>query len=195
MLLLIAALLAGGIWSLTVIRGKDGDPVICADCWVGGHHHHASEGRRPPANLKILSSAQAYYRANDCDGDGKNQFWRKDVAGLYALAPKGSPAIKLIELNLAAADDRPLPHLQEFAVSSAAGGYWYRAMRHADEDPKSLDPNRFAFCAFPDSPSAGKYIFVVDENNTIFRMLANGRRGIDVFPTEEQLKAEWAKLD
>src|SRR6185436_6133912 len=113
----------------------------------------------------------------------------------YALAPKGSPAIKLIELNLAAADDRPLPHLQEFAVSSAAGGYWYRAMRHADEDPKSLDPNRFAFCAFPDSPSAGKYIFVVDENNTIFRMLANGRRGIDVFPTEEQLKAEWAKLD
>jgi hypothetical protein len=193
--LLILLVLGGAVWSLTVIRGQNGDPLICAQCWVGGHHHHASEGRNPPLYLKTLCSAQGYFRANDSDRDGRNQFWRADVAGLYALAPKGGPAIKLIELRIAAADDRALPHLREFAVSDASSGYWYRAIRHADEDPKSLDPNRFAFCAFPDNPGSGKYIFIVDENNTIYRTLAKGRRGIEVYPTQAQLDAEYSKLD
>jgi hypothetical protein len=161
--------------------------------WTRGFCRSAE---RPAAScLKSLTSAEADFRANDRDADGKSQFWRGDVAGLYTLVPPGGPAIKLIELSIAAADDRPISDVSPYAVRSQKGGYWYRAIRHADEDPKALDPDRFAFCAFPDNPSAGKYLFIVDENNTLFRTLAAGRRGIEVFPTPEELRTQWAKLD
>jgi len=67
--------------------------------------------------------------------------------------------------------------------------------KDADENPNALDPKRFAFCAFPDSPSAGKYIYILDEEQRSYRTLAQGRRGIDVFPTQEELKAQWTKID
>jgi hypothetical protein len=165
-------------------------------CGLFHGHCHCSDPPRPASNsLKTLASAQADFRANDRDGDGKATFWRADVAGLYALAPGGGPAIKLIELSVALADDCPKTDLKTYGVPSMKAGYWFRAIRHADEDPKSLDPNRFAYCAFPDTPSAGKYIYILDENNTIFRSVANGRRGIDVFPTDEELVKSWSKLD
>lgn len=169
--------------------------VRCLSFWHTGHRHRASNERCASTSLKTLASAQADYRANDRDGDGVNQFWRGDVAGLYAMAPAGRPAIQLIELSAAAADDRPLFDLSPYTDRSAKSGYWYRAIRHADEDPKALDPNRFAFCAFPDPSTAAKYIFILDENNTIFRAVADGRRGIEVFPTEAELKASWSKID
>src|SRR4029078_11610571 len=34
--------------------------------------------------------------------------------------------------------------------------------------------SKFGFLAFPDSQSAGKYVFVVNENNTIFRSATSG---------------------
>lgn len=145
--------------------------------------------------LVKLVKAEAEFRGNDADGDGDKNYWRKDIAGLYGLVPIGGNAIKIAPLSLAAADDRPIVDLHDYVVPSTHGGYWYRAIRHADEDPNRLSRYRFAFCAYPDNVSSGKYIYVVDENNTIYRAVANGRRGIDVFPTEEQLKAEWAKLD
>src|SRR5258706_10894800 len=146
--------------------------VVCTVCWSFGSHRHYFD-RPASSSLKTLTSAQADFRANDRDGDGKANFWRADIAGLYALAPGGGPAIKLIELSVAAADDRSKTDLSPYSVPAANAGYWYRAIRHADEDPKALDPNRFAFWAFPDSPSAGKYLFIVDENNTIYRAPAN----------------------
>lgn len=167
---------------------------ICKVCGEWGSHRHTFE-RPVEKTLKSIPSAQADFRANDRDGDGINQFWRADVAGLYTLAPGGGPAIKLIELSVAAADDRPKSDLTPYSARAPKAGYWFRSIRHADEDPKKLDPNRFAYCAFPDTPSAGKYIFIVDENNTIFRSAANGRRGIEVFPTEQELKTSWSKLD
>ena len=80
----------------------------CRDCWFFRHHRHGSYERNPSTTLKTLPSAQAELRANDRDGDQGNQFWRADIAGLYALAPGGGPAIRLIELSTAAADDRPV---------------------------------------------------------------------------------------
>jgi hypothetical protein len=192
--ILILSVVAAVLVSLTMIRKENGDRVLCVDCCFGGHHHHASEGLRAPNGLQALTTAQADFRVNDRDGDGVKQFWRADIAGLYALAPGGGPAIKLIPLRLAAADDRPLPHLQEFAVRAACSGYWYRAIRHANEDPKALHPNRFAYCAYPDNASAGKDLYVVDETYTIYRCPADGRRGIEVFPTNEELKS-WTMLD
>src|SRR3954469_2351933 len=76
----------------------------CRSCWVFQHHRHNYGERNPSTSLKSITSAQADFRANDRDGDGVNQFWRADIAGLYALAPGGGPAMRLIELSVAAAD-------------------------------------------------------------------------------------------
>lgn len=76
----------------------------CRSCWRLEHHRHHSHQVHASTTLKTISSAQADFRVNDRDGDGVNQFWRADIAGLYALAPGGGPAIRLIELSTAAAD-------------------------------------------------------------------------------------------
>ena len=69
---------------------------------------------------------------------------------------------------------------------------------------------KFGFVAFPDSLSANKYVFIINENNTIFRTVATtavgsrstnppGLAGIQPeylnWPSDEAMKARWAKLD
>src|SRR6185295_19883411 len=132
-LFLVLGLGAGSIGMLTAIKDDAGDPLLCTDCYVGGHHHHASESIRPQVMLKTIAAAQADFRANDRDGDGVRQFWRADIAGLYALAPGGGPAIRLIERSLALADARPLYDLTRDGERAPKQGYWYRAIRNADE--------------------------------------------------------------
>lgn len=153
--------------------------------------------RNSSASLKTLTSAQADFRANDRDGNGVNDFWRKDVAGLYVLRPEGSrEMIKLIEISVALADDRIPDEALLLGPRTPKGGYWFRAIRHADEKD-AIDANaRFAFCCFPaDYPKSGRNTYVVDEGNTIFKRDLGRPGGIEVFPTDEELKAQWAKLD
>jgi len=137
--------------------------------------------------LKMLACAQADFRANDRDGDGKNHFWRGDVAGLYGLTDRGGSTIQLIPLSVAAADARPRIYVPG-ASRKPNSGYWIRAIRHADENPKALDPNRFAFCAYPARPSAGRRILYINENNSIWSSVADGSEGPDHFPTDDELK-------
>jgi len=158
-------------------------------------HCHPSMERNASTSLKTITSAQADFRANDRDGDGINQFWRGDITGLYVLRSKQDPqgpAIKLIELSVASADDRPVTDLSPYAVRSAKAGYWFRALLHEDETSPS--PDRFAACAFPDSPSAGKWTFIVDEENTIYRKEVKKQRGIDRYP-KDPLKDGWTRID
>ncbi|HLY09686.1 MAG TPA: hypothetical protein VKW04_10320 [Planctomycetota bacterium] len=166
--------------------------TYCPDCMALGRHRHSAE--RPPAvSLKMIASAETAYRALKIDG--KDAFWRADVAGLYARRDGTGEALKILYLGIAAADDRPVTDLSSYAVRSAQGGYWFRAIRHTDEDPQALDARRFAFCAFPDSPSAGTYVFIVDERGTVFRAAANGRRSINRFPTQEELETSWSPVN
>ncbi len=154
--------------------------------------------------LKTITSAQADFRANDRDGDGINQFWRGDIAGLYTLVPGNQPemvggywnSIKLIELSVAAADDRPITNIHRFAATAPKAGYWFRALRHADEDPKALDPNRFAACAFPACYSSQHHwTYIVDENDSIFRRDLGRGGGIEIYPPNEELRTLWTQLD
>jgi hypothetical protein len=167
---------------------------VCPEYREFGRHPHSAE-RLPEATMKAISTAQADFRTNRRNGNPLPRFWRADIAGLYALAPGGGPAIKLIELSIAAADERPRTDLTSLAVRAPKAGYWYRSIRHANEDAQALDPNRFAYCAFPDTESAGRYIYVVDERRQVYCAEANGRRGIEVFPTDEELKRRWSKVD
>ena len=147
------------------------------------------------------------------------------------------PSIKLIELSVAAADADDTFYaaggenlaLTNFAVYSAKAGYWYAALT-ADLSLPASDPERvyrrdtggtpgmgkvhhetkFGFISFPDSQSAGKYVFIVNENNTIFRSAVSapvkgstsnppGLAGMSPlylnWPDDVTLKAYWSKLD
>ena len=129
------------------------------------------------------------------------------------------PSLKLIELPLAAADGdgafvpaggENVP-LSAFARTKARGGYWFLAMLTDQDlkdtpemsymmDTKGTPPmgpvhhmSKFAFVAFPDSPSAGERIFVTNESNTIRAqsMPANARIGQEVPPGRKGLDPIW----
>jgi hypothetical protein len=183
------------VWSATglfvLLAGITVMPVL-----FGGYR--PSNERRPDTSLKTIVSAQEEFRRMDSDGDGIRQFWRADVTGLYTLRPGGDPAkpiIKLIELSVACADDRPQNNdLEQYAVRSPKAGYWFRAIRHADE--KLPSPDRYAAIAFPERyPESGRCTFIVDERKDIYRMDLGHGHGIEIFPTPAELKTKWSKLD
>ena len=145
------------------------------------------------------------------------------------------PSIKLIELSVASADTDPVTPssgtenlaLSNFAVPSAKAGYWYMALdtdqtlTGSAEMTYKLDTggtppmgsvhntSKFGFMSFPDSQSAGKYVFIVNENNTIFRSATSGAVKTGVgnppgvittaayanWPNDSSLKSFWSKLD
>jgi hypothetical protein len=160
--------------------------------------YRPSVERKPDTSLKTIIAAQEEFRLKDLDGDGVRQFWRADVAGLYTLRPRSDPAkpiLKLIELSVACADDRPQNNdLEQYAVRAPKAGYWFRAIRHADE--KSPSPDRYAVIAIPSTyPEPARYTLVVDERRDIYRMDLGHGRGLEVFPTPAELKTKWSKLD
>jgi type II secretory pathway pseudopilin PulG len=148
-------------------------------------------------------------------------------------APKDEP-LRLIELETAAADADPalVPaggenmSLQPFATPSPCKGYWFaallkdRAAGVANDVPYRRDTggtppmgachnlDRFGFAAIPDSLSRGKYAFIVNQNNTIYRNVLEtpARKGTAVppgidgldpvhldWPSDDTLKAMQAK--
>ena len=146
-----------------------------------------SNERNAGATLKTFASAQADFLQNDRDGDGVKQFWRRDVAGLYGLVPKGSnEMIKLIELSAAAADLTPVGAARlgdagpgvvgtdHYAVPAAKAGYWFAALRFEDEAPGKLAPDRFAFCAAPDTLAAGKPVLAITQDGVLWTRPAKG---------------------
>jgi hypothetical protein len=174
-----------------------GSVVVVA---VAGISHSPAEERgldrcSASSPLRTLTSAQADFRACDRDGNGVNDFWRKDVAGLYGTPGIDKQPVRLTELRVALADDNPKTDLSAYGRKAPLHGYWVRAILHEDEDPAKPDPKRFSYVMFPaDIPNPPKYTFIVDENNTIFRAtLPKGSR-ITRFP-EDLSTGGWSKLD
>ena len=119
-------------------------------------------------------------------------------------------------------------NLSTFAIPSAKAGYWYQALQFDNnfsgiaegsywQDTGGIlvmgtchNTSKFGFSAFPDSQSAGKYVFMVNENNTIFRSATTGTAKPSTanppgrmpagnpykdFPTDANLKSYWSKMD
>ena len=124
--------------------------------------------RGVPDDLKTVASAQEDFRTNDRDGDGVKGYWRKDVAGLYALKPKGGgDAIKLIQVSLAGADAAAVEDVATYAERAPKAGFWFRALRFAGEgDPP--DPRRFAVCAWPDSLGRSREMYLVTHEGVVY---------------------------
>jgi len=166
----------------------------------------ASNERTASTMLKILTSAEADFRANDRDGNKVNDFWTGDVSGLcYGRSPEGVE-LRLIEPTTANADARPLFPLTKGTVPLA--GYSYQALERDNSVPgpegvyktdtdksgrKVHHETKFGFCAFPKDGGSGKYVFFVNENNTIFRQATP--QPIDAFPDDRTLKSSWSRID
>lgn len=175
-------------------------------------------------SLKTITSAEADFRANDRDWNRVNDYWVGDVAGLYCIVPKepaGAPMIKLIELSVASADGNPLPgaYPELPAIPSSKGGIWFQALETDRStvpptpywtDKKPFNTTQYGFISYPDDYiGGGKYVFIVNENNTIFRRelkddvkasdkVPPGRlklAGFTDWPSDDELKANWSKLD
>jgi hypothetical protein len=160
---------------------------------IGG----VSNERNASASLKTVMTAQADFRNNDRDGNQRNDFWRGDIAGLYAIKPPGAGdlgAIKLIEVSIAAADARPIIDISRYATRAPKAGYWYRALRFKDEKEMESDPDRCAACAYPATPTSGKNVFIISDHGIMFRKLFDPPVPPEVFPAEPE-KEGWSKLD
>jgi len=166
-------------------------------------------------------------------GDVKSLYTLTNCAIKGALNDTTDPAIKLIELSIASADADAtfLPcvtencNLSTFSISSSKAGYWYNALA-TDAGLSGSDATyqqqtgglismgsvhnlwRFAFTCWPDTMNSGKFIYLIDENNTIYRSAttgsvkpsANTPPGIigapyNSFPSSGSLKSYWSKLD
>jgi hypothetical protein len=162
--------------------------------------------RNAAATIKTLHSAEIDFRDNDRDGDGRRQFWRADVAGLYALLPKGSDEmIKLIEISAAGADLHPVGTARlgeagpgvvgqdQYAASCPKAGYWYAALRFEDEVDGRLHTDRFVFCAVPDTPSAGRVLFAVTHEGVVWEAPVRGARDVPrAFPLDPE-RSGWKR--
>jgi len=191
-------------------EGKSWGVAILGVCFVGGGvlvlAPEFLQPARPPAErnasaaLKTLRTAQLDFRNNDRDGNGRHDFWRGDIAGLVTIVPRGMPAevqnsIKLIEPSVALADDRPLTdELAAFGRRGPKGGYLFLAIRHEGETEPS--PDRFAACAFPAVyVKSGRWTFIVDERNEIYKRDLGRPGGIEVIPDEATLQRKWSRVD
>ena len=150
----------------------------------------SSNDRNAAASLKTVATAQSDYQSNDRDGNGKNDYWRGDIAGLYMVKGKDGQEIKLIEVSIAYADVRPLTEFEKH-LSAPKSGYRFRALRFADE--KIPDPDRFAAIAFPDTEKSGKAMFIISHENQMFRKKAVPG-GVEIYPTDP-IKEGWEKMD
>ena len=175
----------------------------------------ASNERNASASLKTMATANTDFRSNDRDGNHINDFWTADVAGLYTIYPpagNSGAAVKLIELSIAAADGTNKGDMTPDTASNQPGskvittynrsapkaGYWYYALLsdastgtaadykiNTDGGGANHNASAFAFGAYPDSFSAGRNMFLINEGNTMFKrqVLNNVRAGTGNPPT------------
>jgi type II secretory pathway pseudopilin PulG len=148
------------------------------------------------------------------------------------------PPIRLIELSLASADTDgstaaaggECMDLTQFAVFAAKGGYWYSALLVDNSIPPGPEAtyqqdtsgnfsmgschnmSRFGFVSFPDSLAFGKFVYILNEGNVIYRSATTAPVRIGVadppgvagagysnvyatWPDEPTIKSYWSKLD
>jgi len=116
------------------------------------------------------------------------------VAGLYALCAEGTTEpIRLIELSLAGADDRPVLDITPYATRSPKAGFWYRAIRLPGET--SPDPDRFAASCHPAVLESGRWgTYVIRHDGVLHKKKLGHANGIDVHPAYPG-KEGWERLD
>jgi DUF2950 family protein len=155
--------------------------------------------RSAAAYLQTILSAQADFQANDRDGNQVNDYWVKDVAGLYGL-DTGTGPIKLIHISDAQADRTPSrARYASVSEEKPVIGYWFAALKRHQQSGKSVayddgtgrNPSRFGLVAFPaEYLETSRLTFIVNEKGIIFSKDTKDKPP-EEFP-EDPVKDGWA---
>ena len=150
--------------------------------------------RKASAALKMLATAQADFRANDSDGNKVQDYWTADVVGLWR-------SVRMVPRGIAEADAFPLKGLVD--NPKPYHGYYFRVLKgdlhfdltyNQDTDGSGREvhnSSRFGFCAYPvEFGSTGRWTFIINENNTIFKFQQEGEPFKD-WPTDVFLSGDW----
>ena len=156
--------------------------------------------------LRTAALAQEDFRRNDVDNNRAQDYWVRDVAGLYYLKPQGSKdPLKYIDSWVAASDDAPSRE-NALARAEAGGfaptrGYAFRVLTFYEDDagkPMPYDlgdgrnPSKFGFIAYPIGPEAmTQPTFIINEQGIRFSKDLRGSR-IETFPRHPEQQG-WAK--
>jgi hypothetical protein len=201
---------APAFWTPRIIRHALFGIVLlgAGACWERDwrSRDQAQNERHASTALKMLSSAEADFRGNDRDVNGVNDFWTADVAGLYYVQAWGRP-IALIPKEIADADASPLRATTKDPVPFH--GYYFAAL-WSDESvtPPALyrqetdgktgkvhNLTQFGFVAYPAEPDvSGKYIFVLNENNSLRMAHASEGPPPESWPNFRDAKRTWGTV-
>lgn len=150
---------------------------------------------------EVKKAAQADFRSNDRDEDQVQNFWVKDIAGLYGIAGKDG-AIKLIEIQVAEADrTEGRGKYRTVEEEKPAAGYHYASLkRHREggravpyDDGKGRNPSRWGAIAWPAQyPQNGRLTFIASVDGEIYSKDTGGKP-VDEFP-EDPPKEGWRVL-
>ena len=155
------------------------------------HLDYEGNENKAAATMKTIAAAEAAFRDVDPECDGVRRYWREDVATLYAMIPGGSTEmIQLIDLSTAKADIAPA---DPWWHTWPTAGYWYAALLFEDEVVP--DPKRFAFCAVPDIPEGGRFVYAVTQEGVIWQKPARGARDLPACFPLDPAKGGWRKAD
>lgn len=162
-------------------------------------HNKSNNDRNAQTSLKTLALAQDDFRANDGDGNRITDYWVGDVAHLYTLKRIDGSPIGLIEKSISLADTAPLGDQSEWGERWPKAAYNYATIPlQADgrpyDDGSHRHRSRFAVCAWPDNPMGGRYTYIVNQENTIYRKELPQRARIMRWPADPEAEG-WSKLD
>jgi len=144
--------------------------------------------------LKLLSSAEAIWRQQDCDGNGINDYWTYDISCLHRAYRKDNETkLAFISIDVARADMAPAsiaggitpfgnPQIESWAnvITCPKSGYRFQAMVTDEKglpyNQNPIGPNKitatnshkYAFVAYPDVyATSGINTFIINEEGTI----------------------------
>jgi hypothetical protein len=153
--------------------------------------------------MRTLVNVQAMVKFTDADGNGVEDYWTGDVAGLYGMQDAAGNRIMMIPRSMAAADAAALENYGLEATGQANQGYLFRVMTtdetgavyqlDGDGDGDAVThPQRFGICAYPETYEPGKKTLIVNQMGVVYSK-DNGGTAVMTWPKdpeEEGWKAE-----
>jgi hypothetical protein len=129
--------------------------------------------------MRTLVNVQAMVKFTDADGNGVEDYWTGDVAGLYGMQDAAGNRIMMIPRSMAAADAAALENYGLDATGQANQGYLFRVMitdetgavyqADGDGDGNAVThAERFGICAYPETYEPGKKTLIVNQLGTVY---------------------------
>jgi hypothetical protein len=169
----------------------------------------AADETHPGAAMLGFYAHQEVFRRTDADGNGAQDYWTADVAGLYALEDANGQMLKFLDFSMAKADVKPLREAYSWQPPEKAqpkAGYFWRVIeRDAEGKPYRQDndgdgksctnPSKYAVCAFPaEYNKDGIRTFITNESKLVYYKDTGGKPVVQ-WPGDDPLKQGWVVFE